>query len=98
MSARAERPTRDEHQQQPPELAQERHPAHGATATGELPEGWNRPQPEHIPRPTYWPLVLALGITFLFWGLISTWLISAIGLVVFGVALTGWIGELRHGD
>lgn len=100
MSAKAERPTWDEHQQQSPESGRERgeHPARGASVPGELPEGWSRPRPEHVPRPTYWPLVLAFGLTFFFWGFISTWIISAIGLVVFGVALTGWIGELRHGD
>lgn len=100
MSAKARRPSQGEQQRQRPEpdLDHGKHSAHGASAPGELPEGWSRPRPEHVPRPTYWPLVLAFGLTFFFWGFISTWIISAIGLVVFGVALTGWIGELRHGD
>lgn len=65
---------------------------------GELRPGWSRPKPEHVPRPTYWPAVLAFGVTFMFWGLISTLIISAIGLVIFAIGLAGWIGELRHGD
>ncbi len=59
--------------------------------------GWSRPQPEHIPSPTYAPAILALAIVFLLWGLISSYLISVIGLVLFFIALAGWIGELRHG-
>jgi hypothetical protein len=41
--------------------------------------------------------VLALAITFLAWGLVTSLLISAVGAALFAVALAGWIGELRHG-
>jgi hypothetical protein len=41
--------------------------------------------------------VLALGITFLAWGIVTSLLISAVGLILFALALAGWIGELRHG-
>lgn len=70
-----------------------RHHDHGHD---ELRPGWSRPKPEHVPRPTYWPAVLAFGVTFLFWGLISTPIIAAIGLVIGAIGLAGWIGELRH--
>jgi len=57
---------------------------------------WNAPLPETVPRPTYWPLFLAAGIVLAAYGLIfSLWFI-ALGVVVFAVALAGWIGELRH--
>jgi len=58
--------------------------------------GWSRPLPEHLVKPTYWPMVLALGITFLLWGLISNLFISGVGVVLFALALTNWIRELRH--
>jgi Flp pilus assembly protein TadB len=61
----------------------------------ELHPGWNRAQPEHIPRPTYWPAALALGITLLLWGLVSTPLLVLAGLVVFALALRGWIQQMR---
>lgn len=61
-------------------------------------EGWTTPQPEHVPRPTYWPAVMALGVTFLAWGVVTTYVISAVGLVLFMIALAGWIGELRRGE
>lgn len=56
---------------------------------------WHQPQPASLPRPTYWPAVMALGITFVFWGVASTWIISAVGLALFASSLAGWIGELR---
>ena len=63
----------------------------------ELPPGWSRPKPDHVPRPTYWPAVMGLGVTCLFWGVVTTYVISAVGLVLVVIALAGWIGELNHG-
>ena len=76
---------------------QSAHGAHGHGEEVELQPGWSRPKPEHVPHPTYWPAVLALGVTFLAWGLITSYVISAVGLVLFGLALGGWIWEMRHG-
>jgi hypothetical protein len=66
--------------------------------------GWHRPLPEKLPTPGYWPAIMALGITFMLWGLavgfnevVSTIIIIfLIGLVLFVAALAGWIGDLRH--
>lgn len=58
--------------------------------------GWSRPQPEKFPGPTYWPALFALGIAFLMWGFISNIFIFGFGLIIFVVALTGWIGDLLH--
>jgi hypothetical protein len=49
-----------------------------------------------MPAPTLWPVTLALGSSFLVWGTITSWIISGVGLVLFAVALGGWIRELRH--
>ena len=76
--------------------AHEGHSGHGHGHEVELRPGWSRPKPEHVPHPTYWPAVLALGVTFLAWGLITSYVISAVGLVLFGLALGGWIWEMRH--
>ena len=61
------------------------------------PSEWQRLPPEPLPKPTAWPATLALAITFLLWGLASSLIISGVGAVVFAVALTGWIGDIRHG-
>ena len=52
--------------------------------------------PETLPDPTYWPLVMGFGITFIFWGITSNYAISGVGLVLFAIALAGWIGDIRH--
>lgn len=61
-------------------------------------QGWHVPMPESLPQPAYWPAALAFGITFLLWGVVTTYIISAIGLIVSAVALAGWIGDLRRGQ
>ena len=70
-----------------------RHQASGEDLHGPQVTGWSQPKPEILPRPTYWPAAMALGITFLFWGLVASPAISVIGLTLFGIALAGWIGE-----
>lgn len=57
---------------------------------------WQPAQPRKMPRPTYWPFFLAMGLAFLFWGLLTNWMIGAAGLIILGIALTGWITDLRH--
>lgn len=59
-------------------------------------DSWIEPRPQNIPRPTYSPAVLALAVACLLWGLVTTYLISLLGVILFAVGLAGWIGELRH--
>lgn len=56
----------------------------------------NPADPQEIPAPTYWPITLAFGTLFIFWGLITTMIISFVGLLITGVAIAGWIIELNH--
>jgi hypothetical protein len=37
-----------------------------------------------------------MGVAFLFWGLITTWVVLAVGVALFIAALAGWITEIRH--
>jgi hypothetical protein len=57
---------------------------------------WTAPRQQIIPRATYSPAVMALAIVCLLWGFLTSYLISLLGLILFVVALAGWIGELRH--
>ncbi|TDN40456.1 hypothetical protein E4631_10985 [Hymenobacter sp. UV11] len=57
---------------------------------------WPKARPEKLPKPTYWPFFLAVGLAFMFWGLLTTWIILAAGGLIFTVALAGWINILRH--
>lgn len=71
--------------------------------SGQIPKGWHKPLPERLPKPGYWPAIMALGITFILWSLavgfnevVSTIIILfLVGLSIFVVALVGWIGDLR---
>ncbi len=49
-----------------------------------------------LPHPTYFPAGMAMGVTFFFWGLITSWVIVAVGLGLFIAALAGWITDIRH--
>ena len=66
--------------------APERQPAEGPTGETEV----------HLPGPSIWPVVLALGITLLLFGVVRSYVFSAAGTLLIAGALAGWIGELRH--
>ena len=57
---------------------------------------WNQPKPEILPRPTFWPLVVAFGIVLVPFGIVTTLIISGVGLVILALGLAGWNGELRN--
>jgi hypothetical protein len=61
-----------------------------------LPAGWKKPLPEHVPRRTYWPAILALAATLALLGVVTLMPISVIGTALGAVALIGWIGEILH--
>jgi hypothetical protein len=58
--------------------------------------GWTVLPPEKPPKPGVWPVTLALGITFLVWGLVTSPIITGVGLGLFAVAMAGWIRDIRH--
>ena len=62
-----------------------------------IPLGWQRLPDEPLPRPTYFPAGVAMGTAFMFWGLISNWVVLLVGVALFTAALAGWITEIRHG-
>ncbi len=59
-------------------------------------EWTTKPLDVNIPRPTYMPLVLALGVMCLFWGIETNYLMSLVGVVLLVIGISGWIGDLRH--
>jgi len=80
----------DSLQNKPSNLAQS-----ASTNQGEK-TGWLTPQPEKIPRPTYWPIVMALGTIMGLAGIVTAWAVSVVGLALLALGLGGWIGEIRH--
>lgn len=61
-------------------------------------QGWTAPKPERVPAPTYQPAVMAMGIAFVAFGLVTSYAFSAVGLILFAFALSRWIGELVHDE
>ena len=62
----------------------------------------NEPSPEsgvtEAPaEPSYAPFLLALGITMIFWGIVTSPVMSFGGLVLFVWALWLWIGAIARG-
>jgi hypothetical protein len=51
----------------------------------------------HLPPPSVWPAVLAFGVTVLMFGLITSVVFDAVGLLLIAWAVAGWIGEISHG-
>jgi len=60
------------------------------------PEQWFPPQPKEMTRPTYWPLVLSVGITLLAWGAVTSYPLSLLGLAMSALAVLNWIGDIRR--
>jgi hypothetical protein len=68
------------------------------TDADRISEGWAVPQPERVPAPTYQPAVMAMGVAFMLFGLVTSYAFCTAGGVLFAIALVNWIGELVHGD
>jgi cytochrome c oxidase subunit 1 len=60
-------------------------------------------EPPHLPSPSYWPLVLALGLPFIAFGLLYTYWLCGVGGLLVLVAVYGWslepsVDPAGHGD
>jgi type IV secretory pathway TrbD component len=50
----------------------------------------------HLPGPSYLPVATAFGLTIAVVGVVLSWLIVAIGLVIAAIAIWRWISETRQ--
>ncbi len=48
----------------------------------------------HLPAPTAWPMVLALGIALICTGMVTHWVIALLGLMLVLPAVVGWFREV----
>ena len=62
----------------------------------EAPDGWTEPRSPGVPSPTFWPAVTALSVVALFFGFLTSWVISAVGLILFAYSIKEWMGELAR--
>jgi hypothetical protein len=63
-------------------------------ATEEMIDSPPVPRAIDVPAPTAWPLVLAVGVTLLFAGLVTSISISALGAVLAAAGCIGWFREV----
>jgi hypothetical protein len=61
-------------------------------------EDWVAPPEQTIPQPTYAPAGMALGVAFVFFGLVTSYLFCAAGAAIMALALKSWIGVMANGD
>jgi hypothetical protein len=61
-----------------------------------LRSGWTRLPSEKMPEPIFWPAGLALGTVLLRWGLVTSFVVTAVGLGLLAASVAGWLGEMRH--
>ena len=50
----------------------------------------------HLPKPSIWPATCGIGIGLLGFGVVTSLIFSAVGVLLIGWSLAGWIGELCH--
>ena len=50
----------------------------------------------HLPDPSYMPALLAFGTMITVVGVVLTWIMVAIGLIIVVVAMTRWIRQTRE--
>lgn len=53
-------------------------------------------EPQEIPAPTFWPFVLGFAVLFFFWGLITSLIITGVGVLLITVSIAGWITDLNY--
>lgn len=53
-------------------------------------------QPDlHVPGPSFWPIVLAGGLVLIAIGIVSSFIVSLVGILVLLTAIGGWAMENR---
>jgi hypothetical protein len=50
----------------------------------------------HLPGPSYLPVATAFGLTIAIVGVVLSWVIVGIGVVIALIAIVRWIGETRR--
>jgi hypothetical protein len=59
---------------------------------------WNAASPARVPEATFAPAFLALGITFLLFGIVTSYIFSVAGLILIVWSVSKWIAELLRGE
>jgi hypothetical protein len=58
--------------------------------------GEYKPLPYKLPAPTSWPATMALGVTAITFGIVTSPIMSVFGLILFSASAWGWFEDLRN--
>jgi len=53
-------------------------------------------EPVHLPGPSYTPVVTAFGLTLAITGIVLSWIMIVLGVVITALALRSWISDTRR--
>ncbi len=53
---------------------------------------------EHVPQISVWPPVMAVAIILIAIGILATWIIAVVGIILLIVSIFGWANEIRAAD
>jgi type IV secretory pathway TrbD component len=53
-------------------------------------------EPVHLPGPSYVPVVTAFGLTLAVTGVVLSWILCGLGVVITAVAVRRWIRDTRR--
>lgn len=79
------------------EVAERRKIAEESTRSASMPgEAGERTEGSHIamPAPTFWPMIFSFGVALLLAGLVTSWVVSIVGLVILIRGAFGWWSDV----
>ncbi len=50
--------------------------------------------PQELPKFTWYPFILSIGVALIFWGIVTSLFITITGIIFFFLGLIGWIINL----
>jgi len=53
-------------------------------------------EPVHLPGPSLLPVVTAVGLTFAVVGIVLSWVLTGLGVVIALIAILRWVGDTRR--
>lgn len=65
-------------------------------SVGEAPVHQPEEDSQHVPGPSFWPILLAVGFATSMIGVITKLEVVIVGLIIVVVSLGGWVREARH--
>lgn len=72
------------------------HPVRGGDGSGPIETVPQATEEVHLPGPSYLPVIVAFGVTIALVGVVLSFVMLAIGLVIAAVAIVRWIRETRE--